>query len=470
MPQPTPGQDAGGSGGPEKQDPSKSGAGKKDEDKKEGAGNDPQEPKKESGGGKDGKDKNKEPDTVSVEGVGDMPNIKQPPKTPKDARPEESKGDPKEHEDKTQNQPSQTIRDIINDSENKDRSQDQANDETQIQKVRIGQPANPSYGHGFQKTWSIDELPLGDWSDYQRRVRELEGPIRYVERMLRKIQEQQLQTRMTPGRDKSLLPEDGDFSRFQMDSYRDLLIRRASGRRLERDDFNHFQLDEEKTKPTEIDLFMWVDGSGSMNGNRLLRAIQTSIIFYEAGKRVGINSHVGIWGNSNPLILAKPGDSPVKIGQAIMGALNGLNSETQMAPALVTTAQVLSQRRQDPGKLVGYTHVLFLSDGDIQDSGQAKPRLEDLFNYCQPLTVDVAIIGGNKGNAMEQTVQSIAPKNPRQKVEVFYAPADKWGTQVVDRLMGKVRSYKAVRAVSAMDKQNQIRRAYQQMTRGRGGR
>ena len=107
----------------------------------------------------------------------------------------------------------------------------------------------------------------------------------------------------------------------------------------------------------------------------------SSIILYEASKKIDANVYIMLWGSNNPLVLAKPGDDQHTIQQNIIKGRSGLNSGTDLAPGIVKIAKTIGEQRGKSGTLSGFTHVLIISDGDMFDAEKAKANIMTMFEY-----------------------------------------------------------------------------------------
>jgi hypothetical protein len=158
------------------------------------------------------------------------------------------------------------------------------------------------------------------------------------------IQEKQAKITQRPTYTRDLLPEDGDFGRFDDSAHAALITRLGTGQQVTEDDARRFSMDEERKTPASIDVVLHIDGSASMYGNYsqggsqwecspIQAGINTACIINEAAKKPrnhtnpkgqegDIKVWTNIWGNDPPLLIAKPGDKPQDVGKAIAGLRN----------------------------------------------------------------------------------------------------------------------------------------------------
>jgi Mg-chelatase subunit ChlD len=220
--------------------------------------------------------------------------------------------------------------------------------------------------------------------------------------------------------------------------------------------------------PTEIDIVIMIDGSGSMNGAPLNAALQASAIMFEAasGKDMKMNVYVGMWGDSNPPMLIYPGADRIEIGKQMERAHKGLNCGTDLAPAIKKVAQTIGEQRGRSGTLSGFTHVLILSDGDIFDADKAKERIMTMFDYSDKVTVDTAVINGQKGSSMERMAKGIKGHKHFQDVGVTIGSnPNETPMEIVGLLLEKVRKCGSFVAVPNSQKRRAMQKAHNKMDR-----
>ena len=290
-----------------------------------------------------------------------------------------------------------------------------------------------------------------------------------MRRIFKEIQKRQLQRKNAPSRTLDFLPENGEVKeRFNVEAHRNLTIKKRTGT-VERHDLNRFHKDEAKLVPTELDIVILIDGSGSMNGGSpspLQSALQASVILYEAaaGKDMKMNVYVGLWGDSEAPILIRPGDDRAKIGKAMEGAKRGLNSGTSFAPAVAKVAETIGDQRGKSGTLSGFTHVLILSDGDIFDASPSAENIKTMFQYSDKVTFDTAIITAQKGTAMENMAKSIKAQKPFQDVGVVLSrDPNKVPMEIVNLLLAKVQKCGSFTAIPNSQKRRAMKKAHNKM-------
>lgn len=457
------------------------GAGEGEEQEADG-----EDQKEEGAEGKLGAD---DEETVPVEGVGDMPKSKNSTENPgdevdpdadasadgddKDADGEDADGDAKTMEELEQAAEEAGQDGGEADGEDADGEGEEAGKKAGKKKGRQPGKDGKQAGHGDGR--SLAELAKQDWRDYPKRVAELNGPIQRVRKIFKEVQKRQLQRKSSMSRSLDILPENGEVKeRFNTEAHRNLTIKRLVGG-VEKDDLNRFQKDEVKLVPTEIDIVILIDGSGSMgsalnhnsnNPSPLQIALQASVILYEAaaGKDMHMNVYVGLWGDSNPPIIIRPGDDRMKIGKAIEAAKSGLNSGTDFAPAVVRVAKTIGEQRGKSGVLSGFTHVLILSDGDIFDIDTSKEKILTMFKYSDKVTFDTAIISSNAETAMQRMAKSLKAQKPFQEVGVVLGNnPNEVPMEIVNLLLTKVQKCGSFTAIPNSKKRRAMKKAHNKM-------
>lgn len=316
----------------------------------------------------------------------------------------------------------------------------------------------------------LGDLAKQDWTEYQRRIAELQGPISQVRKLFKSIQELQLQRKRRMSKSRDILPENGEVKdRFNIEAHRDMIIKQRSGQ-LEESDLERFQRDETHEIPTTIDIFIMIDGSWSMNQGSpkpLDSALQASAIMLEAARAPGmnINVYVGIWGSDDPPIIVRPGTDMVQIGQAMQAARTGLSSGTDFAPAISKVAKTIADSTEKGTNLTGLTHVLVISDGDIFDKDPSKKNIETMFSFSDRVTFDVALITPKtQPTEMEKTAKSIHGQKHHQTIgTVISNDPEIIPLAIVGMLLEKVRKSGSFTAEPASKKRQQMKKASNKM-------
>lgn len=465
----------------EKQDGDDADADGQDGEKKEG---------KQKGKGKEGQLGQDEDETVPVEGAGDMPAPKSPTEAPADEVDpngeandgEGQDGDSQDADGEDGDDNGKTAEELEKELNKKEQEEGEEGQDGQDGedgqdadgegedadgqkkgKGKKGKQKSRQAGHSDGE--SLEQLSKKDWTDYNRRIAELAGPISRVRKIFKDVQERQLQRKPAMSRTLDILPENGEVKdRFNAEAHRNLTIKKATGQ-VEEQDLKRFHKDEIKMVPTEIDIVILIDGSGSMNGTPLNSALQAAAIMFEAasGKDMKMNVYVGLWGSSDPPIIIRPGADRIKIGQEMEKARKGLNSGTDFAPAIVKVAETIGDQRGKSGTLSGFTHVLIISDGDIFDDSKSKEMIQTMFAYSDKVTFDTAIIG-SKGTKMEQVSKNIKGTKPYHEFGVTIGnDPNQIPMEIVGLLLEKVRKCGSFVAVPNSQKRRAMKKAHNKM-------
>lgn len=323
----------------------------------------------------------------------------------------------------------------------------------------------------------LSKLPVGDWTDYAARKRQYAPHIKRVSRMLEKLRDQQIKELPQPKRERTLLPTDGEFDRFDHSKYVDTEIKKASGKDLERSDIKYFKEQQTKVIVKPPELVILIDGSGSMGraddlSSPMAAAIQAACILSEAAAENDINVYVGIWGNEDPPFIVRPGDDEKKRGKAIEGAAGGLQSGTDLAPAIAKTAREIAENKNNLSEEYGNTHALVLSDGDIFDAEEAKKHINTLFKNVKLITLDIAVIQGY-GNRSETSIEKMAKETQTRSGQqqigtVRNIQANRIADAIVHVLVQKMRRHKSLAVESASKRRRGFKRAASSMKPNKG--
>ncbi len=449
---------------------------------------------KGKGKGKEGKLGQDEEETVPVEGAGDQPAPKGATEVPSDELDPNGEGNDADGEDADgqdadgedadgedadgEDADGQTADDLEKELEKKKKKKEKGQegdgedadgqdgdgdgDQPGKQGKKGGKPSKQA-GHGDGR--SLEELSKLDWTDYQKRVAELAGPISRVRKLFKDVQERQLQRKRAVSQTLDILPENGEVKdRFNQEAHKNLTIKKLTGN-VEEQDLKRFHTDQVKMVPTEIDIVIMIDGSGSMNGTPLLSALQSAAIMFEAasGKDMKMNVYVGMWGDSDPPMLITPGADRVEIGKAMAKAQKGLNSGTDLAPAIKKVAKTIGEQRGKSGTLSGFTHVLIISDGDMFDAEKSKERIKTMFEYSDKITFDTAIIG-RPGTNMERMAKEIKGNKSFQDVGVSLGSnPEEIPMGIVGLLLEKVKKTGSFTAVPNSQKRRAMNKAHNKM-------
>ncbi|MBL4615995.1 MAG: hypothetical protein JKY27_14145, partial [Magnetovibrio sp.] len=330
-----------------------------------------------------------------------------------------------------------------------------------------GKP-QPSDQGGEGEGQDLSELSKQDWTDYRQRISELRKPISRIRKLFKAVQERQVQIKQQRSRSLEIFPENGEvMDRFNIEAHKQLTMKKAM-KDVEENDLKRFHANQTHEVPTEIDIVIMIDGSGSMQGVPLNSALQAAAILHEAasGRDMHMNVYVGMWGNSNPPMIIKPGMNAKQIGQAMQSAKSGLHSGTDLAPAIGVIAETIADQRGKTETMSGFTHVLILSDGDIFDVKPSEDKIKTLFKYCDRVTIDTAVLKGRAGSSIENAVKNIKTAKKHQEIGVaLETDPNKIPDAIVKLLLDKVRKSGSFRAVPNSQKRRAMKKAANKMGR-----
>ena len=336
----------------------------------------------------------------------------------------------------------------------------------------------PSDQAGDQSGKSLDEIARMDWNNFPAIVRELQGHIHQVARLLRKIREQQVQKEIRRSADLELFPEGKELDRLDMEAHRELIKKMKSGQPIEERDLHRFQKNEEFDDPTIIDLVLLIDGSGSMdtgshNQNRTTAtpmeiALLTATIIYEAAQVAGVEAkaHIAIWGDDNPIVIAEPGDDPHKVSERISKFRKGTGSGTKLEPSLKSLAEIKAEEKPKGQTKTGFTHVVIISDGDIGDPEPAQKAVETILDSSDHVTIDAAIIKGASYSTdkLREMFGKIESKYPAQKISsVDGLQPNELPAAVIGKIFEKLQRCESFIAIPFNKKKKQFKRAQRRL-------
>lgn len=440
-----------------------------------------------SGQGGSGSGEPSDDDQVEVDGVGDMDMPEGEDSSPKGD--DQSQGNENDNNDPSEDM-GESVSDLVeegqddpgddaeNDGQDADQDADNDADKDADQKQDPSQQAGGGKGAGQGGgVKSLDDLPVGDWSNYSAMVSQYGGAIRQAERLLRRIKEMQVQHTTSRSRSRhTMLPRDGELDRFSVGRHIELKKKKATGQHIEAEDYNRFNDDKLVQQPTDIDLVLLIDGSGSMESGigtnsyqakaqgkatKLQAAIHSACILYEAARRVGINVHIAAWGPPDPIWIAGPRDNHARIGESISRVANGLNSGTQLWPAINSTVKRLSETKSKTrSRFTGFSHCIILSDGDVGDMDKSVGALKDFLQGVPKATVDVAVLeqASNNPKQIEKMAEQVQTGRREQSLlTVFEVDPNKLTTTVLQLVANKLRACKSLLGISNTNKKRTLR-------------
>jgi hypothetical protein len=398
------------------------------------------------GGGDEEEQSGGDDSSVEVEGVGKMDAGEGTPSTPQQSQKKERQG---QGEEDVNSDNAKTVRDLARDAKQQERKNNAANDKSGNGKngkessQEDEKPADLSMdsgdgSRGRGKGVDLASLSGGNWSEFRKRINELELLIARVSDDFVYIRDKQKQLVRDLSKKKEKLPRGGDVrERLDMRAHMNFAVKRATGQKIEEQDLQRWKKDQIATEATSVELWILGDGSGSMldmqpGGWRPIDpAVQSMAVLYEAGKRANFDTFVGMWGDDQIRMLAEPGDTDQKVGDNFQRAHNGIRSGTELSPAFIQAIQRSARQETNaqgkPKRFAGMTHFLIISDGEL-NGGDTEPLTQmilKLFRYGPAVSVDIAVLGTNTGTQMSQVVTAVKQANPAAAIGIINASSAK---------------------------------------------
>lgn len=384
--------------------------------------------------------------SVDVEGVGKMDIDGNPlPSTPEEAR----KQGRKAAEDEVKPEDAQSVRDLAkgakqDEGKQNGRKNEPANNNSpgkdQGGKKADGTPGdsldglNASSGRSGPRDVDLAALATGSWTEFRKRINELEPVINRVAEDLKFVREQQKQPvrAIVPQREK--IPRGGDIrQRLDMRAHMNFAIKRATGQKIEEPDMRRWKMDHVSKEPTTVELWILGDGSGSTRQSlshgvrRIDSCLQTMAILHEGGKRADLDVYAGIWENHHVRMLSEPTFTEEQIGRNFDSVrLSGGVGTIYNTPLPQIIDRLSKQRTNAQGQLHrfgGMTHFLIVLDGTKNDLEiqQTANMLLALFRVGPAVSVDVAYLGGHQNCEAQEIVRRVKEKNPSAAIDILEA-------------------------------------------------
>ncbi len=415
-----------------------------------------QNPQQSSGGGSSQSQGGEESGggSVEVEGVGKMDIDGNPlPSTPEEARKQGRKG----AENDVKPEDAQSVRDLAKDAKQGDTKpqqgrkneptnnngkddkggQDEINSDGTPTDGLDGLPEGLNGRSGeYSRRQHVDlaALAQGSWTEFRKRINELEPVIGRVAEDLKVVREQQKQPvrAIVPQREK--IPRGGDIrQRLDMRAHMNFAIKRATGQKIEEPDMRRWKMDHVSKEPTTVELWILGDGSSSTRQRlshgvrRIDSCLQTMAILHEGGKRANLDVYAGIWENHHVRMLSEPTFTEEQIGRnfdsvRLSGGV-GTIYNTPLPQIIDRLSKQRTNAQGQPHRFGGMTHFLIVLDGtkndlEIQETAN---MLLTLFRVGPAVSVDIAYLGGHQNCELKDIVRRVKEKKPRASIDILEA-------------------------------------------------
>lgn len=306
-------------------------------------------------------------------------------------------------------------------------------EQKQAMKDRANDMSKPDSGKlstqgGSQDGVDLSVLAKGNWTDFNRRMIELAPVVNRLAETYKRIRDEQKRQIVKESKNLNFMAEDGDvMSRLDRDKVLQTKFKQASGQKITIDDFKKFREDSVHDMYSTIEMVYMIDGSGSMpsvildNGVTAMEsALQSAAIGYMACRKAGIDSYIIMWGDAHPRVVATPKSEFRDVGAKLEALRKGINSGTDLAPAIVETVKSMSTHRNNNGTISGSSHMLIFSDGDIFDGPKAARALEIVSKNAHNISIDVAVLKKGSGStAMEEVFQGVINRTGSKLVGII---------------------------------------------------
>jgi hypothetical protein len=131
-----------------------------------------------------------------------------------------------------------------------------------------------------------------------------------------------------------------------------------------------------------------------------------------------------------------------------------------MAPMFQPVADKVAKHNFKNQKLSGFTHVMVVSDGDIFDEADTAKKIKEFYKHNDMVTIDVAVLKGKRGSAMEKMADSVKGKKPYQDVTVTHeTDANKIPYAMAGALYAKIKKCRSFTAVPTASKKAKMKRS-----------
>lgn len=318
-------------------------------------------------------------------------------------------GDKKDGKDKDSNKDKgESMEDLIK-KENNDQNTQQSNksqkDSSSEDKQSPNKGERQEVWEGQEKSGGKpsvnDFLPkrLRQSNEYREIVSRHEQTARRIKNLLTRMQNEYF-GKEVESRKRTLVPEDDDINKFDLDSYVDRRKKLATGQSVDERDFEHFKVRGEKEKtPAPIDIAILIDRSGSMGhgkGSKLDVALATACVLYEAArKNPYFNVYITAMGEPKSLSVAEPGQSSDEIAKKIMTVQDVCGGcQDHMKDAILSTMDKIKGNKKQ--EYSGTSHFFVISDGNFGDEASSVPLVKEICSKTRNMTFNFILTEKNR--------------------------------------------------------------------------
>lgn len=456
--------------------------GDKDKDKKPG---DEREP------GEEGEEGEPKDDEAEVEGKGKQPDTRVPPKNPREAKgmgeeegdpmkdlegepqpgegegegePGEGEGEPGEGEGEPgegEGEPGEGE----GEGEPQEGEGDGELTESEAKKLKelleeMKGEGGREHGSTFNNNEPDEVKDNGNLNEYLKIINPHRPLITQATGVMKKIQEKLTVRIQDPSISHSLVPDDGDVSRFNPDQLKERLIKQFSGQSIDESDFENFRVDGPiRTLPAKTEIHIMIDGSGSMSGEPVEMAMTAGCILYEAAREAGMDVYITMLGDPHPIPIAKPGQTDKEIGRTIANVRRGQGGDKDyLAPSLADMIRNTMSQKKDLMSPVGNTHVFVVSDGRFTDEPTAIEHVKQINEHCPHVSMDYILINGDKSLQIEQVSDALNRAAARPAIAYKeIRGANEIGDALMELLNNRLKSVRAEDAISLKQKQKEFK-------------
>lgn len=256
-------------------------------------------------------------------------------------------------------------------------------------------------GAALDKKQEADALrQAGTRNEYDNMVAQHDAVIDEMVPLLEQIQRQQIELIQIPGK-LDIAP--GSAPADQRAIERQMIAEETE--RLTADDHKIFPQNTTTPRPPQMTIAVLGDGSGSVELYRK-DIVGTACALNEAvdivngrSKNPAINYHFSLWGAKEAVTIAAPGMDKEDVAKGIVGAKDCTLNSSNLAPALqefliqaTTPARERGRAVSTNASRVGMSHLMIVSDGDLDDLENTKKALRAIMKNCPNVTFDAVVI------------------------------------------------------------------------------